>query len=63
MAIQTAEDAVKYKLIDGARYDDEVKDEIKQKLRLGESNKDKINFIPAGKYAKAVNRIKLVRDR
>lgn len=53
MAIQTADDAVKYKLIDGARYDDEVKEELKQKLDLG--SKDKINFMPAGKYAKAVS--------
>ena len=52
MAVQTADDAVKYKLADGTRYDDEVKDEIKQKL--GENSKYKINFITAGKYAKAV---------
>jgi protease IV len=52
MAIQTAADAVKYKLIDGIKYDDEVKDEIRQKLGL--AAKDKINFITAGKYAKAV---------
>jgi protease-4 len=53
MAIQTADDAVKYKLIDGTRYDDEIKDEIKQKL--GENSKYKINFIPVGRYAKAVS--------
>ena len=53
MAIQTADDAVKYKLTDGTRYDDEVKAEIKQ--QLGIDTKDKINFIVAGKYAKAVN--------
>ena len=53
LAIQTTDDAVKYKLIDGAKYDDEVKDELKQKLGLG--TKDKINFIETGKYAKAVN--------
>jgi protease-4 len=53
MAIQTADDAVKYKFIDGAKYDDEVKADIKVKLDIGA--KDKINFITAGKYAKAVN--------
>lgn len=53
LALRTAEDAVKYKLIDGVRYDDEVKDELKRKLSLATS--DKINFIPLGKYAKAVN--------
>jgi protease-4 len=44
---------VKYKLIDGAKYDDEVKNELKTKLGIGTT--DKINFIEAGKYAKAVN--------
>jgi protease IV len=51
MAIQTADDAVKYKLLDGAKYDDEVKGEIKAALHLGAQ--DKINFITVGKYAKA----------
>lgn len=53
MSIQTAEDAVKYKLADGTRYDDEVKEEVKQ--QLGIRSTDKINFVVAGKYAKAVN--------
>jgi len=53
MTIQTTDDAVKYKLVDGARYDDEVKEELKQ--RLGIKGDGKINFIVAGKYAKAVN--------
>ena len=51
--IRTANDAYKYKLIDGVKYDDEVQDEIKQKLRL---DKDaKINFVPIGKYAKSAD--------
>ncbi|MEP7278053.1 MAG: signal peptide peptidase SppA [Bacteroidota bacterium] len=53
MSVQTAADAVKYKLIDGTRYDDEVKSEIK--TALGVSGIDKINFITIGKYARAVN--------
>ena len=53
MAVQTADDAVKFKLIDGAKYDDEVKDAIRQRLSLAE--KDKINFVPVGRYARAVN--------
>jgi len=53
MAIQTTADAVQYKLLDGARYDDEVKDELKEKLGIGSSGK--INFVEAGKYAKAAN--------
>ncbi|MEO5684742.1 MAG: signal peptide peptidase SppA [Chitinophagaceae bacterium] len=53
MALQTADDAVKYKLIDGALYDDQVKDEVRKKLGL--AGKDKINFVVVGKYAKSVN--------
>lgn len=46
--IQTAQDAFNYKLVDGIKYDDEVKDEIKAKLGL--SKYEKINFITAGTY-------------
>lgn len=49
--IHRAGDAVRHRLVDGLRYDDEVKDEIRQRLKLGK--KDKINFVPLGKYAKA----------
>jgi protease-4 len=51
--IRYAHDAVDYKLIDGLRYDDEVKEEIRVKIK-GEKN-EFINFVSAGKYAKAVN--------
>ncbi|QEC42726.1 signal peptide peptidase SppA [Pseudobacter ginsenosidimutans] len=51
--IRSANDAVKYGLVDGLKYDDEVKDEIKQ--RTGSGKYDKINFITAGKYMKAVD--------
>ncbi len=50
LALQTAADAVKYKLLDGTRYDDEVKAEIRQLL----GSSEKINFIAIEKYAKAV---------
>jgi protease-4 len=52
-AIQTANDALRYNLVDGLKYDDEVKSEILKRLK--KSQKDDINFIPFGKYAKAVN--------
>jgi protease-4 len=52
-AIQTAQDALKNNLVDGLRYDDEVKAEISKKLK--QDVEDDINFIPLGKYAKAVN--------
>ena len=51
--IRYASDALAYKLIDGLRYDDEVKDELRQKL--GVDNHSWINFVSLGKYAKAVN--------
>ncbi len=39
--------------MDGLKYDDEVKDEIKGKLKL--DRHDKINFITISQYSKAVN--------
>ena len=51
--IQTANDALKYNLVDGLKYDDEVKDEILH--RLHQPIKDDINFVAFGKYAKAAD--------
>ncbi|MEJ7769969.1 MAG: signal peptide peptidase SppA [Chitinophagaceae bacterium] len=51
--IRTASDAVRYKLVDGMRYDDEVQNEIKNRLKI--KPEDKINWVPIGKYAQAVN--------
>lgn len=52
-AIQNAADALKYHLVDGLKYDDEIRDELKDSLLLG--NKDQINFVSLSKYAKAVD--------
>jgi protease-4 len=52
-AIQTTQDAVTNKLLDGAKYDDEVKDELKKRLRLGKY--DKLNFISINAYEDAVD--------
>lgn len=52
-AIQTASEAARYKLIDGLKYDDEVKSEI-----IGHLKSDpvkKINFVSLGRYYKAVD--------
>ncbi len=49
--IQTAQNALDNKLVDGLKYDDQVKDEIKSKLGLGKY--EKINFITINKYAKS----------
>ncbi len=52
-AVQTANDALKYNLVDGLKYDDELKADISKRLKKDVD--DDINFIPFGKYAKAVN--------
>ena len=51
--VQHPRDAVAQGLIDGLRYDDEIKDEMRQRLKI--DKRDFINFIPLGKYAKAVD--------
>lgn len=51
--IRQAPDALQYKLIDGLKYDDEVKDEIREKLKV--DKRKWLNFVSLGKYAKAVN--------
>jgi len=50
--IQFASDAFRYKLVDGLKYDDEVQDEIRQKLNIDKTAK--LNFVSIGKYADAV---------
>lgn len=50
-AIQSANDAVNSRLVDGLKYDDEVKDEIRELLKIGKT--DKLNMVSMGKYAKA----------
>ncbi|MFT4152560.1 signal peptide peptidase SppA [Parafilimonas sp.] len=52
-AVQTANDALKYNLVDGLKYDDELKAEMSKRLKK-DADAD-INFIPFGNYAKAVN--------
>lgn len=52
-AIQTASEAARYKLIDGLKYDDEVKSEIIKNIKIDAD--DKINFVSLSKYAKAVD--------
>jgi protease-4 len=49
--IHTPDDAIRLKLIDGVKYDDEVKSEIKQRLGIAED--DKISFITPGTYIAA----------
>ncbi|MBA4168683.1 MAG: signal peptide peptidase SppA [Chitinophagaceae bacterium] len=51
-ALQFAADAFKYKMVDGLKYDDEVKDEIKAQLKLAKDAA--VNFVSLGKYSSAV---------
>jgi protease-4 len=60
-AIKTAYDALHYKLIDGVKYDDEVKSEIIGKLGIKDTAK--INYVSLGKYAKATDFKKSGGDR
>lgn len=50
-SIQYPEDALKYKLVDGLRYDDQMMDEIKKSLNL--KGEEKVNFVSLSKYDKA----------
>ncbi len=52
-AIQSAHDAYANKLVDGLKYDDQVKKELQGWLHIEE--KDRINFVSFGDYAKAVD--------
>lgn len=51
--IQEAADALKYKLVDGLKYNDQVMDEIKSKLGL--KGADDVNFVSVSKYMDAVD--------
>ncbi len=52
-AIQESKDALAHKLIDGLKYDDEVKEEIKKNIGIGKY--DKLHLMPISTYAEAVN--------
>jgi protease IV len=54
--IKNAKNAFDHKLIDGLKYDDEVKDEIKSNLKIDKY--EKINFISINKYMAAAGAYK-----
>lgn len=60
-AIKSPSDAVKYNLIDAVKYDDEVKEEIKQKS--GAAKVTDINFITISDYSEATNFKKYAGNR
>lgn len=60
-AIQTPQDAVRNKLIDAVKYDDEIKSELKKKLGIGKN--DKLSLVTINKYHEAVTLRKYGKDR
>ncbi|MBA2498362.1 MAG: signal peptide peptidase SppA [Chitinophagaceae bacterium] len=52
LSITNANDALNHKLVDGLKYDDEVKNEIKELLEIDKY--DKISFIDINHYAEAI---------
>ncbi|RYZ20797.1 MAG: signal peptide peptidase SppA [Chitinophagaceae bacterium] len=51
--IQNAGDALRAHLIDGLRYDDEIRSELKKRIRAGSD--DKLHFVETGTYAEAAS--------
>ncbi len=51
MLVKNAKDAVAYGLVDSLLYDDQVKDELRERLSLG--NEERISFIKYGQYKKS----------
>ncbi len=59
--VRTAADAWRLGLVDGLKYDDEVKEELKARLKIGKY--DKLNLVPIGKYAKAATFKKMGKEK
>jgi len=51
-AIQNADDALTHNLVDGLKYDDEIRTEL---LKRSQKQGNEVNFIALGKYAKAID--------
>jgi len=62
LSIRSPEDAVKYKLVDDLKYEDEVITEIKKNIKISET--EKISFVSLNDYSDEVNSdVKLSKDR
>jgi protease IV len=59
--VRYASDALRYQLVDGLKYDDQVKDQFRSLLKMGRT--EKINFISVGKYAKAADYKRTGKDK
>ncbi|MEI6765289.1 MAG: signal peptide peptidase SppA [Bacteroidota bacterium] len=51
LLVQTGADALKYKMVDGLKYKDEMQAELRKDLGIGDN--DKINFVSIAKYKNA----------
>ena len=59
--IKFAEDALQNGLVDGLKYDDEVKQEIQTILKA--RNLENVNYLPVGKYARSLEDVDEGKDR
>lgn len=59
--LQFASDALRLNMVDGLKYDDEVREELRVKLKVDKD--DNINLIPIERYARAVSYKTTGRDR
>jgi protease IV len=59
--IRNGRDAADHKLIDGLKYDDEVRDEIKGRLKIDKY--DRINFITVNTYLEAAKYLKTTGEK
>ena len=61
LLIRNPTDALKYKLVDALKYEDEAMDDIKKAINIGE--KEKIHFVSLEKYAESPNKTKLSSNK
>lgn len=61
LLIRNPNDALKYKLVDALKYEDEAMDDIKKAISIDQ--KDKIHFVSFEKYAESPNKLKLSSNK
>jgi protease-4 len=59
--VQYPSDALRFQLVDGLKYDDEIKEEIRERLKMDKH--EFVNFVSAAKYANAASYKTYGRDR
>jgi protease-4 len=61
LLIRNPNDALKYKLVDALKYEDEAMDDIKKAISINQ--KEKIHFVSLEKYAESPNKTKLSSNK